>query len=222
MNENLLPREKALNYGLEALNNNELLALVLKSAYRNTNVLALSNDLIKKAGGFKNLLSLTYDELVEIKGIKKAKALEILAMLEIFKRLSRIDSINDSSNQINSTKLVDFLRFEIGFKEREEFYLVLINGKGKIIKAESMYKGTSDSSPVAIDEVLRKALLLKTKYIVVAHNHPSGNVTPSQSDLRLTKAIDDGCNHVGIKLIDHLIVSQSSYFSFKSQGLLLK
>ncbi len=221
MDENLLPREKALNYGLQTLSNKELLALVLKSAYRNTNVLTLSNDLINKAGGFRNLLSLTYDELIEIKGIKKAKALEILAMLEIFKRLSRVDSIEDSNN-MNPLKLVDFLRFEIGFKEREEFYLILISSKGIILKAESMYRGTSEYSPVAIDEILRNALRMKTKYVVVAHNHPSNNVAPSQADIALTKAISDGCKTVGLKFLDHLIVSQSSYFSFKSAGLLLK
>ena len=221
MDENLLPREKALHYGLQTLTNKELLALVLKSAYRNTNVLSLSNDVINKAGGFRNLLSLTYDELIEIKGIKKAKALEILAMLEIFKRLSRVDSIEDSKN-MNALKLVDFLRFEIGFKEREEFYLILINSKGDILKAESMYRGTSDYSPVAIDEILRNALMNKTKYVVVAHNHPSDNVEPSEADVKLTKAISDGCKVVGIKFLDHLIVSQSSYFSFKSAGLLLK
>lgn len=221
MDENLLPREKALHYGLQTLTNKELLALVLKSAYRNTNVLSLSNDVINKAGGFRNLLSLTYDELIEIKGIKKAKALEILAMLEIFKRLSRVDSIEDSKN-MNALKLVDFLRFEIGFKEREEFYLILINSKGDILKAESMYRGTSEYSPVAIDEILRNALMNKTKYVVVAHNHPSDNVEPSEADVKLTKAISDGCKVVGIKFLDHLIVSRSSYFSFKSAGLLLK
>ena len=221
MDENLLPREKALYYGLQTLTNKELLALVLKSAYKNTNVFSLSNDVINKAGGFRNLLSLTYDELIEIKGIKKAKALEILAMLEIFKRLSRVDSIEDSKN-MNALKLVDFLRFEIGFKEREEFYLILINSKGDILKAESMYRGTSEYSPVAIDEILRNALMNKTKYVVVAHNHPSDNVEPSEADVKLTKAISDGCRAVGLKFLDHLIVSRSSYFSFKSAGLLLK
>ena len=159
MNE-LLPREKALNYGISSLNNDELLALILKSAYHNSNVLTLSNDLIKKAGGFNNLLSLDYDELVEIKGIKKAKALEILAILEIFKRLSKVETIKDSDCSINPLMLVDYIRFNIGFKDQEEFFLVLLNNKGKIIKAESMYRGTSESSMVAVSEILRKALEL--------------------------------------------------------------
>lgn len=221
MNE-LLPREKALNYGINSLNNDELLALILKSAYHNSNVLTLSNDLINKAGGFNNLLSLTYDELVEIKGIKKAKALEILAILEIFRRLSKVDTIQDANNLIDPLMLVDYIRFNIGFKEQEEFFLVLLNNKGKVIKAESMYKGTSDASTVAIDEVLRKALLLKTKYIVIAHNHPSGNINPSEADIKITNTIFSGCRHVGLVFLDHLIVSTDSYFSFKKQGLLVK
>ena len=87
----MLPREKAINYGISSLNNHELLALVIKSAYKEKNVLDLSKEIIEYASGFDNLLSLSYEELINIKGIKKAKALEILAILEIAKRLSKVE-----------------------------------------------------------------------------------------------------------------------------------
>jgi len=89
----MMPREKALRFGISSLNNNELLALIIKSAYRDKGVLELAQDVIETADGFMNLLSLTYEELVSIKGIKEAKALEIMAMLEIYKRLSKVDRI---------------------------------------------------------------------------------------------------------------------------------
>ncbi len=217
-----MPREKALNYGIESLNNTELLSLVLKSAYKDKNVFALADELIDVAGGFKNLLTLTYDELVTIKGIKKAKAMEILAILEISKRLTSVESVNEKEKRLQMSTLVDHVRFKIGFSNQEQFYAIFINNAGKIIKSEIMYKGTYNKSLVEIDEVLRKALLNKTKMIVVAHNHPSDDVKPSNEDIKLTSLMEKGCKQVGLVLLDHLIVSRSSYFSFKNHGMLLK
>lgn len=222
MEEKQMPREKALNYGIESLNNTELLSLVLKSAYKDKNVFALADELIDVAGGFKNLLTLTYDELVTIKGIKKAKAMEILAILEISKRLTSVESVNEKEKRLQMSTLVDHVRFKIGFSNQEQFYAIFINNAGKIIKSEIMYKGTYNKSLVEIDEVLRKALLNKTKMIVVAHNHPSDDVKPSNEDIKLTSLMEKGCKQVGLVLLDHLIVSRSSYFSFKNHGMLLK
>ncbi len=216
-----MPREKALNYGISSLSNSELISLVLKSAYKDSNVFKLADELIDTAGGFNNLLSLTYDELVSIKGIKKAKAMEILAILEISKRLTEIDCISENKT-LNPLLIIDHLRFKIGFNDKEEFYVVYVNNAGKIIKSEVMYRGTMDSSLVAINEVLRNALMVKTKNLIIAHNHPSDNCKPSNKDIELTKAMVMGCRQVGLNLLDHLIISKTNYFSFKKEGLLLQ
>lgn len=222
MNEFLMPREKALTYGFNSLNENELIALILKSAHKGSNVFKLADDLISKANGFNNLLSLNYEELITIKGIKKAKALEILAILEICKRLTNVNSVFDNKSTLNTKMIVDYLKFNIGYKTQEEFFVIFINGKGKILKAETMFKGTDDRTYVAIDEILRKALIIKAKGIVIAHNHPSDDSSPSSFDIELTKNIVEGCKHIGISFIDHIIVSKSNYYSFKSSGILLK
>lgn len=222
MEEKQMPREKALNYGIESLNNVELLSLVLKSAYKDKNVFDLASELIEVAGGFKNLLSLSYDELVTIKGIKKAKAMEILAILEISKRLTSVESVSENNKTLMLSSLVDHIRFKIGFCNQEQFYAIFIGGNGKIIKSQIMYRGTYNKSLVGIDEILRTALLCKTKMIVVAHNHPSDDVNPSSEDIKLTSLMERGCKQVGLVLLDHLIVSKSSYFSFKSHGMLLQ
>lgn len=222
MEERQMPREKALMYGIESLDNTELLSLILKSAYKDKNVFSLADELIQTAGGFKKLLTLTYDELVTIKGIKKAKAMEILAILEVAKRLTTIESVNEQEKKLEIITLIDHIRVKIGFCEREQFYAMFINSAGKIIKSEIMYKGTSNKSLVGIDEVLRKALLSKTRYIVVAHNHPSDDCSPSSEDISLTDLMEKGCKQVGLTLLDHIIVSRSSYFSFKKHGMLLK
>lgn len=219
MSENLMPREKAINYGFSSLSNNELIALILKSAYKDKNVFSLTEELLEKAGGFNNLLSLNYDELVSIKGIKKAKALEILAILEVSKRLSRVDSVSQN-NSLNPLVLVDFLRFSLGFSSQEEFFVVFLGGNGRIIKACTLFKGTGDKAIVGVDEIYRNALLLKARAIVIAHNHPSGNTSPSPEDRNITERIKKGCDLIGISLLDHIIISNTSYYSFKSNNLL--
>lgn len=215
----MLPREKALTIGISSLTNEELLALIIKSGYKDNSVFVLASALIDKANGFENLLSLNYEELIEIKGIKKAKALEILAILEIAKRLSNIKAVSEQS--INSpSNLLDWLRLNIGFSNQEEFLVVFLNAGGKVIKSEILFKGSRNSSVVGIDEVIRKALLLKSSGIVVCHNHPSGRVEPSNPDIQLTENLKKACEMLGLKLFDHIIVSKEGYYSFKQAKLI--
>lgn len=217
--EDIMPREKALEYGISSLTNTELLALVLKSAYKNKNVYDLANDILELANGFNNLLSLSYEELVSIKGIKKAKALELMAILEISKRLSKIDSISEKQ-LTNPSKVVEWLRFNVGFSNQEEFFAVYLNARGSIIKAEVMYKGSKNTSIIGIDEILRKAILLKASAIVVAHNHPSDNVKPSKNDIEMTHKLFESSLLLDIPLLDHLIIGKSNYYSFKNNNML--
>jgi len=215
----LMPREKALEYGISSLNNNELLALILKSACKDKNVFELADEILNLANGFDNILSLSYEELISIKGIKNAKALELMAILEIFKRLSKIDKICEQQLS-NPTKVVEWMRFNFGYSDQEEFFVVYMNGKGTIIKAEVMYKGSKNSSVVAIDEVMRKAIILKASSIIVAHNHPSDNVKPSNNDIDITHKLYKASLLIGIPLLDHLIIGKSNYFSFKNHNML--
>ena len=214
-----MPREKALESGIRSLDNVELLSLVLKSAYKNSDVFALARDVIDRAGGFSKLLSLSYEELIEIKGIKKAKAMEILAILEISRRLSRVDKVSEP--QINNPdKLVDYLRFSLAYSCQEEFFVIFLNNAGNVIRSETMFKGNSSSSIIGIDDILRKALLLKAKGIIVAHNHPSDNCSPSRNDIEVTSNLLKACLTMGITLHDHIIISRSGYFSFKLHSML--
>ncbi len=216
---NMMPREKAIKYGIASLNNNELLALVLKSAYKDRNVFELAEDVLTLANGFRNLLSLSYEELISIKGIKQAKALEIMAILEISKRLSKVDRICEAQ-LLNPDKVVEWIRFNVGYSNQEEFFVVYLNGKGSIIKSEVLYKGSKNSSIVAVDEILRKAIILKASGIVVAHNHPSDNVEPSVADINVTKKLYESSLLVDIPLLDHIIIGKSGYYSFKQNKIL--
>lgn len=214
----LMPREKALEYGISSLNNNELLALIIKSGNKQQSVFKIVDEIINIANGFENLLCLSYEELIYVNGINKAKALELLAILEIAKRLTKIDKISEDS--LNSPiKVVDWLRFKLAYQDQEEFFVIYLNRAGKILKSEVLYKGSKNSSIVSIDEILRKAIILKASGIIVSHNHPSGNCKPSSQDIELTNKLKKACEMIDIPLIDHLIISRNDYFSFKSNSL---
>ena len=214
-----MPRQKAMEYGISSLSETELLALIIKSAYKGRNVFELSNDIIEAANGFENLLSITYEELINIKGIKQAKALELMAILEIFKRLSKIDKISEPHLD-NPAKVVEWLRFNLGYSNQEEFFVVYLNNACNIIKSEIMYRGNKHSSNVGVDEILRKAILLKSSYILVAHNHPSNNIKPSKADINLTYNLFNACKMMGVGLLDHIIIGKTDYFSFKNNDML--
>lgn len=215
----LLPREKAIRFGISSLTDEELLALIIKSAYKNKSVYELVDELLEVSNGFENLLSLTYEELISIKGIKQAKAFEIIAILEIAKRINKIDRIEET-NYDQPNKVVNWLRTNIAFSDKEEFLTIYLNGKGSIIKSEIMFKGNKNSSMVGIDEILRKAILIKASYILVAHNHPSGNIEPSVADIEITERLAKSASMIGIPLLDHIIISKNDYFSFKNNDML--
>ncbi len=215
----MMPREKALSYGISSLNNSELIALVLKTGNKEKNVLELAEEILESANGFSNLMSLSYEELVSIKGIKKAKALELMAILEIAKRLTRMETICES--QLNEPKkVVEWLKANLGYSVQEEFFAVYLNGKGGIIKSEILYKGNKNSASVGVDEILRKAILLKASGLLVAHNHPSDNVSPSDADIQLTRKLSSSGRMMGIPLLDHIIIGKTGYFSFKNHNML--
>ena len=215
----LLPREKAISNGIESLSDIELLALILKSAYKDKNVFELSKEIINKANGFHNLPAMKYEELTSIKGIKKAKALEIMAILEISKRLNQIEYIKKKDLD-NPKDVVKWLRVNLSFSDEEEFFVVYMNARGRIICSNKMYKGNRNASIVGIDAILRKAILLKASYFIVAHNHPSDKIEPSRNDIELTSKLLSASNMVGIPLLDHIIIGKSDYFSFKNNSML--
>lgn len=217
--DKLLPREKALRFGISSLDDQELLALILKSGCSKINVIDLANEVLEKTKGFKNLCSFDYEELLSIKGLGKAKALELVGIVEIYKRMARIEKVMDDSLS-SPDKLVNWIRFNIAFKNQEEFFVLYLSSRGTVIKSEVLFKGTKSQSLVSIDEVLRRAVLLRADALVVAHNHPSGFCKPSKEDIDVTDKLANCLKMMDLRLLDHLIVTKCDYFSFKEAGLI--
>ncbi len=219
MNE-LLPREKAYKYGISTLQDEELLSLILKTGCQKKNVIELSKEVLDKAGGIENLCSYDYEELLDIKGFGMAKAMELMAIIELSKRMSSLNKVEEETIK-TPENLANWIRFNIAFSSTEKFFALFMNRQGSIIKSEVLFKGTRTSSLVGIDEVLRRAILLHADSIVIAHNHPGGSLIPSKADISLTDKIGSSLSLMDIRLLDHIIVSRTGYYSFRKEGLII-
>ena len=214
------PRERLVNYGVETLSNEELLAIVLKTGTKDVSVKELASNILIKIGGIKNFGNINYQMLRTIPGIGEAKACSLLAIGEISRRL--IQPRNSIHNVVIKSANIAFEYFKSVFqdKKQEYFYCIYLDNKKKILETKLLFIGTLNQSIVHPREVFKEAYLLSASAIICVHNHPSGNVNPSREDIELTKRIGEIGVLMGIKLVDHLIIGNDIYYSFLENGLI--
>lgn len=212
------PREKALQYGLSSLSNRELLALLLRTGYRHHSALEVADEVLERANGVEGLARLSRQELIQIPGISQIKALELLAIFEIVRR-STLAGIPKLPRVQHPEVLVDWLKQEIGSSLQEKFLVVFLASDQRVLNYKILFVGTINASVVFPREIFKEALLMNSPNIILVHNHPSGNLVPSKEDILLTRRIKEAGQLMGVKVLDHLIVSQSQYFSFVQEGI---
>jgi len=210
------PREKLLTRGPQNLKDEELLAILLRTGSYGQSSLKLAKKLLVKYPK-KKLLSVSFEELTQIKGIGPSKATLILAARELMKRsLSRgeetIPIIQSPKDVISQ---VSFLRD----KHREHFVVLFLNARNQLITKKDLFIGTLNANLVHPREIFSAALKYNAAALILIHNHPSGDPEPSQDDLEITKRLVEAAKIMGLEIIDHLIISQESYFSFKEHQL---
>ena len=212
------PRERLIKNGVEALSDEELLSIIIKTGNKENSAKELSTILIKEIDGIKNLNNINYEKLNKIKGIGMAKACEILASIELGKRINKkISSI--SNIKLTSTSLVyDYYKPILSCKKQEYFYCVYLDNAKKVIKDKLLFIGTINYSVVHPREVFKEAYLLSASSIICVHNHPAGNILPSKQDIDLTNNLVQIGNLLGIKVLDHVIVGENNYYSFLENG----
>lgn len=210
--KNERPREHLILKGVESLNNEELLSILLTSGGKENTVKELSISLIKEFGGMENLSSMTYEKLIQMKGIGPAKACVLLASMEFGKRISKKDFYG---KKIDSARLVyDYYVSFFQDKKQEYFCCMYLDTQKRIIKEKVLFIGTLNQSLVHPREVLKEALLLSASSMICVHNHPTGDPIPSKADQLLTERLKQAGLIIGIPLNDHVIVGKDSYFSF--------
>ncbi|AXJ13191.1 DNA repair protein RadC [Streptococcus pluranimalium] len=218
--EALLPRERLVQLGAEKLSNQELLAIVLRTGTKKEPVMALSQSILSELDSLAELHDLSLQELQEIHGIGQAKSTELKAMLELAKRIQASEK-KRSERMTGSQQVARKMMIEIGREKQEHLVVLYLDTQNRIIEQRTIFIGTVRRSVAEPREILHYACKNMATSMILVHNHPSGTVEPSENDLRFTEKLKRCCDDMGMILLDHLIIGQKDYFSFREESDLL-
>lgn len=219
ISKNDRPMEKMLRYGHEVLSDTELLAIMLGSGTKSRNAIQLAEDVLKVHFKNKSLLYTSPDRLMDVKGIGLSKATRILAGLELGKRLGKLDRFS-SISLTNPQSVADYL-FEF-FRDsyREEFIILILDTKNRVTMTKTISLGSINQTLVHPREVFRFAILNNANSIILGHNHPSGDPTPSKEDILITNRLIKAGQLIGIQVLDHFIIGNMAYVSLKEKKII--
>ena len=214
------PREKLLQKGKLALSDAELIAILIGSGNTDESAVELSKRILSETKNNLNLLGkLSAQQLMIYKGIGEAKAISIIAAMELGRRRRTEDAL-ELVKIASSSTVFELLQPIIGELPHEEFWILYLNNANKIIEKVQISKGGITGTLVDVRITLKKALELGATSLILAHNHPSGNLNPSEADKQLTNKLKIAGESLDIKVLDHVIVTEKSYFSFADEGLM--
>lgn len=213
------PREKLKNKGVECLSNEELIAIILRCGNKEESVKDLAIRLVKTLNSFHDFNSITYQDLIKIKGIKEAKAISLLASIELGKRL--VNSKQEKKDKITTAEQIyNLFRTKIINVKQEKLFAVFLNTKNEIIQDEVIFIGTQNKSITHPREIFNAAIKNSAVKLILVHNHPTGDVTPSKEDIAFTENIQSIGKMLQIPLMDHIIISETNFFSFFDHHML--
>ncbi len=212
------PREKMLTKGKGALSNAELLALLIGNGTKDMSAVELCKEILKLADNdIVALGKLSEKDLMQVKGIGPAKALTISAAMELGRRRRSHES-PVKERLTKPSEIYDYFNPEFENLNHEEFWIILLRRNLSIIKKERISMGGLHGTVVDITKIMKQAVEVEASSIVLAHNHPSGNLSPSSQDIDLTKKIVEACKIFGISVLDHLIITDNGFYSFADEG----
>ena len=208
------PRERLVNKGKESLSNEELLSIIFKTGTKNISVKEVSCELLNLVKDIRSLKDVSINTLTSIKGIGKVKAIELLAVIELGKRIYAEVNYNDLINCTSPINIINYFNYLFKDKKQEEFYVLYLDNKKKYISKKLLFVGSINYSIVHPREIFKEAYLCSASFIICLHNHPSGDSYPSKEDDNITRKIKEiGLIH-GIPLIDHIIIGKNNYYSY--------
>jgi len=216
--EGARPRERLLRQGPAALGDAELLAILLRTGTRDLDVLALAHILLASYRGLGGLGRATAAELCRQKGVGPTKAVELLAAFELGKRFA---SLAPEERRVvrQPADVAQFLMPEMASLDREHLRVVLLNTKNQVLDVPEVYRGSLNSAIIRVAEVFREAIRQNCAAVIVVHNHPSGDPTPSAEDIRVTQQLVEAGRLLDIEVLDHLVIGQQRWVSLREHGL---
>lgn len=208
------PCERLIEKGVESLSNEELLAIILKTGSKGNSAKDLGSQILSKIENIKKLNDINLEFLKSFKGVGVSKACNLLAAIELGKRINNeVDTIKNI--KLTSADIVyKYYKEKIGNKKQEYFYAIYLDNSKKIISDKLLFIGTINYSLVHPREIFKEAYLLGATAIICIHNHPGGNPVPSKQDFEVTNNLLDASKILGIKLLDHIIITKNNYYSF--------
>ncbi|CAM4032130.1 DNA repair protein RadC [Saccharibacillus endophyticus] len=208
-----------LQYGAQALSHAELLAILLRTGTRSESAIMIAQRILAQSGGLRGLADSGVEELVEIKGVGPAKAVQLRAAIELGRRM--VASRLSESVVIRSPRdAAELLTEQLRYLQKEHFVCLFLNTKNVVIAQETLSIGSLNASIVHPREVFRAAIKYSSASIVCAHNHPSGDPAPSPEDIAITKRLVESGQIVGIDVLDHIVVGDGRFVSLKEQGFM--
>jgi DNA repair protein RadC len=214
------PREKLISRGISSLTDSELIAILISSGNSNESAVELSRRIMNSIhNNLHELGKLNCNELKRFKGIGDAKALTLIAALELGRRRNQSEALD--KEQIRGSKdAANYIRPEIGDLSHEEFWVIFLNRQNKVIDKQKLSQGGMTGTVIDVRLVLKSALEKHATSLIFCHNHPSGNLDPSDADKKITRQLKDAASLMEIPVIDHLIITQAGFFSFADEGML--
>jgi len=214
--DSLLPRERLAKEGVEALSNQELLAILLRTGTRQVSVFEIAQKVLNNLSSLTDLKKMTLQELQSLSGIGRVKAIELQAMIELGHRIHKHETL-EMESILSSQKLAKKMQQELGHKKQEHLVALYLNTQNQIIHQQTIFIGSATRSIAEPREILHYAIKHMATSLILVHNHPSGEAYPSRNDIDFTQKIKRSCDDLGICLLDHLIVGKSTYYSFREE-----
>ncbi len=216
------PYEKCERFGAAVLSDAELLAVIIRTGTKQQRAIDLAVNILNYSTaypGLKGLNYLTMKELMKIKGVGRVKAIELLCLTELTRRMSK-DTMRDSIRLITPQSVADYYMQDMRHLTREQVLLLMLDSKNRLMKDMVISEGTVNTSIMPTREIFVHAVKEGAVNIILLHNHPSGDPTPSAEDIRVTKKLTEAGNLIGVSLMDHIIIGDNRYISLKEQGLM--
>ncbi len=213
------PRERCLSRGAAALSTTELVAILLRTGTKGKTALDLAREVLKEAGSLRGLASLAPGEVSRLATMGNVRAAQVCAAIELAKRFVD-EEVATAETLSGAEEAYKFLKPRLRDLPHEVFAVIFLNQKHGVIAYRELFRGTISASNVHPREVVKESLKHNAAAVILAHNHPSGHVSPSPDDLRLTEDLRALLRHLDVRVVDHLIVGGNGYFSFSREGLL--
>ncbi len=217
--KNERPRERLLQKGPNALTPAEMLAIILRTGNHQKSAVDLGLDLLQRFGGIERLCAASDQELQEVPGIGPAKTAQIRAAIG-FSNLRTIEKAKGSPQLCDPQAVFELVKCYIANSGREEFWCVMLNQRKRLIEVSKISSGSATKNPVNLQTFVKLIIKHNAVNLILAHNHPSGNPTPSPEDKNVTRKLIELCRPLEIEILDHLIIGGASYFSFQQAGLI--